>query len=122
MLTTHVPMLLALLGTVLMAIVIFAPMPATRAPVRQPAEIYSPLPSHAFDVFAVARAEPVPPAPTWPALVDRSAAHCDADARLDLAGALAAVRAPWADAILQRALDEEPDVHVRAAIAAARSA
>ena len=121
MLTMHVPTLLALLGTVLMAIVIFAPTPATASAVRPPAEVYSPLPYDAFGASSVVPPpEPVPCAPAWPVLIDRSAEHCDAEGRLELVGALAAVRAPWADAILRRALAEESDVRVRAAISAAR--
>jgi hypothetical protein len=122
MLTTHVPTLLALLGTLLMAVVIFAPSPPiTSRPVASAG--YSPLPFEAFAPAGVMLL-PEPPAcaPAWPALVDRSAAACDADARIALADALAAVRAPWADAILRRALDDEPDARVRAAIAAARTA
>jgi hypothetical protein len=57
--------------------------------------------------------------PEWPALVDPRAAHCDAASRLALADALATVRGPWADAILHRALDDEPDALVRDAIVAA---
>lgn len=122
MLTMHVPTLLALLGTVLMAIVIFAPAPATASAARHATEVYSPLPFEAFAATSVVPPpEAVPCAPAWPALVDRSAESCDANARLDLAGALAAVRAPWADAILRRALDEETDERVRAAISAART-
>ena len=121
MVTQHVPTLLALLGTVLMAVVIFAPATASTSRPVAP-ELYSPLPFEAFAAATdvVPRNEPPPSAPAWPALVDGSAAQCDADARLDLVEALAAVRAPWADAILRRAFDEEPDVRVRAAISAAR--
>jgi hypothetical protein len=119
MLTLHVPTLLALLGTVLMAVVIFAPAPAV-APRSVASELYSPLPFEAFAPAGIAPlTDPPPLAPAWPALVDPSAALCDAGARLALVDALAAVRAPWADAILHRALDEEPDARVRAAIAAA---
>jgi hypothetical protein len=124
MLTLHVPTLLALLGTVLMAVVIFAPAPAPAvAPRAVASELYSPLPFEAFAAAAVAPlAEPPPSVPAWPALVDPSAALCDAGVRLALVEALAAVRTPWADTILRRALDEEPDACVRAAIEAARSA
>ena len=125
MLTAHVPTLLAVVGTVLMAIVIFAPAPAS-ASSRPPApDVYSPLPFEAIEPFAAsgvgARPEPAPCVPAWPALIDRSAAHCDADGRLALVGALAVVRAPWADAILRDAFEEESDEQVRAAIAAART-
>ena len=64
--------------------------------------------------------EPPPSAAVdWPDAFDRRAAGCDAAARLLLAGALDAVRAPWADRLLERALLEEPDPAVRAAIARA---
>jgi hypothetical protein len=123
MLMLHVPTLLALLGTALMAVVIFAPAPAF-APRSTASEVYSPLP---FEAFAAAGIVPLPDPPplssaVWPALVDPSAAQCDAGVRLALVDALAAVRRPWADAILRRALDEEPDARVRAAIEAARIA
>jgi hypothetical protein len=60
-----------------------------------------------------------PVAPFWPVLVDARAARCGAADRVALASALGAVRAPWADAILRRALDDEPDPFVREALAAA---
>jgi hypothetical protein len=58
----------------------------------------------------------------WPALVDPRASACDAAARLGLVEALAAVRTPWSEAILRRALADEPDVDVRDAVAAALEA
>jgi hypothetical protein len=137
MLTLQIPTLLALLGTALMAVVIFAPAPVAAkvtlslapplAPSPSPLERWAPPPpvlSESWDLrtefpidvihddATVAQA-----APAWPALVDPRAANCDAAARLALADALATVRAPWADAILQRALDDEPDALVRDAIA-----
>jgi hypothetical protein len=126
MLTLQVPTLLALLGTVLMAVVIFAPAAPTvqREPALAPPQAYSPLP---FDALAPLDVPPFsdpprPSTPHWPALVDPSAAACDAAARLALAGALGAVRTPWAAAILGRALAEETDPAVRAAIADAQVA
>jgi hypothetical protein len=127
MLTLHAPTVLALLGTLLMAVVIFAPTASGAAPAA-PAERYSPLPFEAFApalaprTAAEANAEPKLPGitardPSWPAIVDPSAAECDAGARLALVDALAAVRSPWADAILRSALAEEPDERVRCAIA-----
>lgn len=136
-------MLLALLGTALMAIVIFAPAPNTaNATVSLAPPHAPPLPpefwipryaepaDHPLDDYR----EPPPREPiasqtiashadlaTWPALVDARAGGCDAAARLALVDALAAVRAPWADAILRRALDDEPDARVRAAVVAALS-
>lgn len=126
MLTLQVPTLLALLGTLLMAVVIFAPAPpaAKREPAFAAPPAYSPLPFEALAPVDVApfAEPPLPAAPRWPALVDPSAAACDAAARLALACALGAVRAPWAAAILSQALNEEADPGVRAAIVAARSA
>ncbi len=122
---TLLPTLLALLGTALMAVVIFAPAPQS-APRASAAERYSPLPFEAFAAEAFAApfpsAEAMPYAetyreePAWPALVDPSAAACEAVVRLALVEALAAVRAPWADAILRRALLDETDARVRAAL------
>jgi hypothetical protein len=60
--------------------------------------------------------------PTWHLLVDPRAAACDAAARWELVDALAAVRAPWAEAILVRALDDESDPDVRNAVRAALAA
>jgi hypothetical protein len=174
MLTLQIPTLLALLGTALMAVVIFAPAPAdakvtmSLAPPfapppapsplerwnsREPAQLdaWSSPPGNSFawpafdapalhefaihdgDTDTQAR-EPAHddmhagtdadrdvsnPAPAWPALVDARAASCDASARLALVDALATVCAPWADAILHRALDDEPDALVHDAIVAA---
>ena len=126
MLTLQFPMLLALLGTALMAVVIFAPS-------RVPAEMtmsFAPSPTPP----AVERWEPSPviecwepePAiahePAWPALIDRRASGCDAAARMDLVKALAAVRTPWSEAILHRALDDEPDPTVHSAVVEALGA
>jgi hypothetical protein len=129
MLTLQLPMLLALLGTALMAVVIFAPAhvpaPATISFAPPPAPVHgerwdppADTPGSALsgdDPFAAR-------APDWPALVDPSAADCDAASRLALVDALWAVRAPWAETILRRALDVEPETFVRAAIAAALAA
>lgn len=144
MLSASVPTLLAVLGTVLMAIVIFAPTPVratvtascapplavppdyadwdtVRVPVRERDDDHG----AAAIVWDMETAEPAetaePPEriPSWPALFDTRAAHCDAGARAVLAGALAEVRAPWAAAILRFALDDEADEVVRDAIAAA---
>jgi hypothetical protein len=130
MLTLQLPMLLALLGTALMAVVIFAPAPVTAtvttsfAPPAAPprAEFWSPSPRDTLstDSFsAEAFSRDVSPPPAWPALVDSRAARCDAAERLALVDALAAVRTSWGDAILHRAVDDEPDDGVRDAIVAA---
>ena len=136
MLSVQFPMLLAILGTVLMAIVIFAPAPpanalAAFAPPPLPAvldrwavaaEPFSSEPDAALrdEVPGAPRTDDAAPrTPAWPALVDGSAGACDADARLALVEALAAVRAPWAAQVLSRALHDEPDAGVRDAAAAA---
>jgi hypothetical protein len=98
--SAHVPALLMLTGTALTAIAIFAP----REPAR-PANV-SPL-----------LAPPELP-PGWPERIDPGAAGCDCATRIELAEALGAVASPWAAAVLRQALDEEPDVAVRVAIAA----
>ena len=105
MLTLHTPMLLALLGTALMAVVIFVP-----SRVATPATIsFSPPPCPS----AIART------PAWPTLIDRRASGCDAAARLDLIEALASLRTPWSEAVLHGALEDETDPAVRAAVVAA---
>jgi hypothetical protein len=106
MLTLQIPMLLALLGTALMAVVIFAPS-RVAAPVT-----ISFAPPHTLAADPCARAEA-----TWPALVDHRAANCDTTARLALVDALVAVRTAWADAILRHALDDDPDRSVRELVA-----
>jgi hypothetical protein len=125
---TDVPLLLALAGTGLMAVVIFAPAvpspaaaPVSFAPPAAPPPVERwepPAPDPAEAAFSEpwARAEREP---AWPELIDPRAVACDAAARLALADGLGAVRAPWAEAILRRALDDEPEAFVRAAIAAA---
>lgn len=134
MLTLQIPMLLALLGTALMAVVIFAP---SRVPARSgfaaPGAIsFAPPPAPpvverwdppADPMVSPADAWPaVAPEAAWPTLVDHRAAGCDAHARCALVDALATIATPWADAILRRALDDEPDAAVRAAIAAVLAA
>ena len=122
MLTLQFPMLLALLGTALMAVVIFAPSRAAATPVTTS---FAPPATPAFEPWRPPEADPwgfestAVRIATWPALVDPHASGCDAAARLGLVEALAAVRTPWAEAILQRALDDEPDSAVRDAVAEA---
>lgn len=126
---TLLPTLLAVLGTLLMAVVIFAPNPAP-APRILTAERYSPLPFEAFGAepalpdlpFAAASAPLAAPSANlsdWPAHVDPCAAACDAEARLALVQALEIVRGPWANSVLRYALGAETDPRLRAAIAAA---
>jgi hypothetical protein len=117
MLTLQIPMLLALLGTALMAVVIFAP---SRVPALATASFAPPPAPPAIDSWQPPVHEPA--APAWPNLIDHRAANCDAAARLGLVEALAAVRTPWSEAILLRALDDEPDSAVRFAAVAALAA
>jgi hypothetical protein len=97
-----IPILLAVSGTVLMALAIFIPIRKSLAA------------SLAVDVVADADA-----LPAWPELVEPSATACDATARLDLVDALASLRSAWAIDVLTRAQDLETDPTVRAAIATA---
>lgn len=166
MLTVELPTLLALLGTALMAVVIFAPAPAAAkatafAPPLVPGPTerrdrdvrpfaaqqgeglpeWSAMVDHVSPLREATRTEPFPAldranateigfandalpldsvaCPAWPALLDASAVHCDATARLKLVAALAAVRTPWSDDVLRCALAEDGDPLVRDAVAAA---
>ena len=125
MLTVQMPLLLALLGTALMAVAIFVPARASAAvtvsyapPVVAPSTYrHREEPRFIDDDSGEATASAH--APDWPTLIDARAAGCDAAARVALADALGAVRADWARRILERALDDE-DVHaVREAVLAA---
>ncbi|HEY0382811.1 MAG TPA: hypothetical protein VGC72_11465 [Candidatus Elarobacter sp.] len=131
MLTVQMPMLLALLGTALMAVVIFAPSripaQATTAfppgPAQPTVERWEPLETDGWEPPRTDAWEPPLPespatarTPVWPASIDARAAACDASARLELVQALATLRSPWADAVLRRALDDEPDPSVHAAV------
>jgi hypothetical protein len=98
------PAVLALVGTALLALAIFAP----QAPAQPPVAAFAP---PVNERAVERRAEPA-----WPRAIDARAAACDANARLALADALATVRAPWAEAILASALEDEHDPAVRAVI------
>ena len=122
MLTLHIPMLLALLGTALMAVVIFAP---SRVPAPATMSFSPPPAPSAFERWEPFQAEPATAtvrAPEWPALIDRRALGCDAPARIGLVEALASVRTPWSEAILYVALEDESDPSVRAAVVTALGA
>jgi len=98
-----VPAALAVAGTALMAIAIFGPFR------RAPAEVGGmPSPGTAKPATVL-----------WPALVEASAVGCDVPARIDLADALGALQSDWAETILRKAYETEPDPGVRSAIAAA---
>ncbi len=114
------PAALALAGTALTAITIFAPFrpspPVTNRrtilPVAAEAEPYEPsasTPSVPGDAAA------------WTERVDPAARACDASARADLAEALGTLQTPWALALLRYAGEVESDPLVRSAIAAALS-
>ncbi len=143
--TLEMSTLLALLGTALTAVAIFAPRRAipqaasSSAPSvpfsglverwrgaaeSHPSEEWAntPPPEAVRELIAVPLNSASPPVPAWPSLVDPRAAGCDAAARWELVDALAAVRAPWAETILVRALDDEPDPDVRNALHAALAA
>jgi len=145
--TLEMPTLLALVGTGLMAVVIFAPQ---RAPAQRTTVSFAPPPS--LDRWAAAdpvsdrwaSVDPVSdrwsPAPAsidlraeaavrleadvradvvWPSLIDPRATGCDVAGRRALADALAVVGGAWAAGIVRRALVEETDAGVRDALGAA---
>ncbi len=122
MVIAQLPLLLALAGTALTGIAIFAP---ARGTASGPSVSFAPpLARWPADAPAVPDEWPLsvpPPAlePTWPERVDASARACGAAGRLALVEALAIVRAPWAEAILRQARAEETDTRVRAALDAA---
>ncbi len=117
---TPIPSLLAFIGTGLTALAVFAPgrpraAKVSFAPPLEPApfERWAPTP---------APGDPEPPrrsAPCWPGLVDPSTDAGDVAVRLALIDALIELATPWADAVLRRAVDEEADPQVRAAVGAA---
>lgn len=117
--TLQIPTLLALLGTALMAIAIFAPRraaPPATISFAPPIATVSP-----FDLSVSVTSDergdvPKKVEPEWPLLVDPRAAGCDTSTRLALIDALLTVRAPWADSILRKARLEEADGLVRAAL------
>jgi hypothetical protein len=130
MLTVQLPTLLALLGTALMAVVIFAPkapavsVAASCAPPGAPPALEHWTPPAqtsempAFEPAAPERRFDLRVAAAWPALIDPSAAGCDSDTRLALVDALGALGTPWAAAILERAWLDDPDEAVQRRVAA----
>ena len=119
MLTSPLSSVLAGLGTMLTAIVLFAPSRSrvratvSAAPPREPPPVERWLPPQP-ELESLE-----PSAPQWPSLADRRAGACDAIVRLALVDGLAVLGTPWADAILRRARDDDPDPVVRSAAAAA---
>jgi hypothetical protein len=107
-------LVLALIGTALLTLAIFAPRkPVLVVPPPLIVQEFAPLTSPAVAREAITVREL-----TWPRLADPRATNCDVPARLAIVAALADLRAPWADAILDRAYAEETDPEVRAALAA----
>ena len=112
--TIALPVLLALAGTALLTVALFAPrrqraaVPVSFAP--GPAERWTPPLDEpwGFAVLSEPQAAATLP-PQWPALVDPRAANADAATRCALVDALRAVATPWAEAILDRARTEESD-------------
>ncbi|HEX3467743.1 MAG TPA: hypothetical protein VHT05_06680 [Candidatus Elarobacter sp.] len=107
---TATALALAFAGTGLTAFAVFAPgrrdSPAVSfAPPADPVT---------FEPPPVERWTP-PAAPDWPALVDPRAGGSAAPVRLALIEALTTLSTPWADALLERARDDESDPEVRAA-------
>ena len=126
--TLQIPALLMLLGTALLAIVIFAPRRPARAaatvsyaPPIAPPPVERWSPPHTDDgVFAPDLFfEPPARTVTWPELVDPAALGAPGQTRANVVEALGALRTPWALAVLERARDEESEPLVRAALDAA---
>lgn len=126
---TPVAALLAFAGTGLTAIAVFAPGRSREATVS----FAPPIETAASAALSVERWAPPPQTvqaephdandmelrpPGWPALLDARADGSETAVRLALVEALCDLATPWADAILQRARDEEPDPQVRAAAGA----
>jgi len=97
-----VPVALAVAGTALMAMAFFGPFRRPAAEDDEPAA-----------------GEPQNGTALWPGLVEASAVGCDAAARIDLAEALGTLQSAWAETILRKAYETEPDPDVRSAISTA---
>ncbi|GAC1596698.1 MAG: hypothetical protein NVS3B28_28290 [Candidatus Velthaea sp.] len=123
----EIPTLLVFLGAALMAIAIFAPKRRPPQALAASGPAFNawhtvPEPQLAAPVFTDDVAPPVVsalPALTWPTLVDPRAVCVDGAARVALVQALAALREPWAEVILRRALAEETDLSVQIALESA---
>ena len=121
--TLQVPSLLMLIGAALLAVAIFAPQSpravAVSVHVPRPAAVDRSVPALADEtpdplLPTPQRVRDAPP--TWPERFDPRAARSNAEARIELIGALAEVRAEWSDAVLRAAFDEETDPNVRRAL------
>jgi len=110
---------LAVAGTGLAAFAILAPRTVALLPAAAPAPLSRPRPP-SYDEgwpppFVALGPEP-PATARWPAWVDPAATGADLQLRGVLIDALGAARTTWARSILERALDDEPDAALRAAI------
>jgi hypothetical protein len=127
---SYLPVALAVLGTALMAVVIFAPVPipatvtmslappelrweSYRTPSRDPLDAP---PEFSWPDAPWTQPDPDAIEATWPAQVDPRAAGCDAAARIALVDALATVGGAWANEVLRDALAGDPDAAVREAV------
>lgn len=102
----ELPVFFALFGTALMTVAIYARPRPVRAP-AVPALTTSPEPAPTAALDGI---------PRWPKLLDEMAPPCDTPTRRALVDALAALREPWALALLTAALDDENDPAIRDAI------
>ena len=119
MLSSPLSTLLATVGTVLPAIVIFAPGRPRATATVSPAPPREPPPVERWSP-AIPDDEPFEqPAPQWPLLADRRADGCEVAVRLALVEGLGTLGTSWADTILRGARDDDPDPLVRSAAAAA---
>ncbi len=122
MLSAQLPAILVILATVLMAVVIFAPV---RAPAPVSVSFAPPFAvAGPYDVLDAAdevlgHIGDAAPGARWLEGIDARASACDVPARLALVDALAAVRGEWARAVLEHVVHDDPDPGVRAAAAAA---
>lgn len=101
----EIPIALAVAGTALMGVAFFGPFRRAQ--------------NDGDETSPSAAAQQ--PAAQWPALVEASAAACDAQVRIDMADALGALQSPWSEEILRRAYETEDDPLVRSAIESALS-
>jgi hypothetical protein len=113
--TVSLPVVLALIGTVLMAFAIFLPMRPSIAVETGTALEAESGPAMVPETPAAQEPDRQP----WPVLVEAQAADCDVPARLELVDALATLRSAWAIDVLVHAEGSETDPTVHAAIAAA---
>ncbi len=131
MLSSQLSTALVIAATLLMAVVIFAPVRAAERetvtvsyapplPAPEPWEMPAPPFASAFEPPALEAPMPeTPPRAAWTTRVDLAAAACDESERCALIGALSDVASPWAVTILEAAADGDPSALVRDAAASA---